>query len=184
MTTTDVRLWTVDDYHRMIEAEILTTEDKVELVDGQILEMSPQQPPHAATVHCASDYLRELLPDISIRVQLPVTLRPKSEPEPDIAVVRIDPRKYLDSHPTPNDIFLLIEVADWTLNKDRGVKAPIYAKANILEYWVLDVNARVVYIFRKPENNIYIEEVILNENATFPLVAFPNIEVEVKLLFP
>lgn len=59
MTITDIRLWTVDEYHRMIEAEILTHEDKVELLEGQIVQMSPQQPPHAATTQCASDYLRE-----------------------------------------------------------------------------------------------------------------------------
>jgi Uma2 family endonuclease len=185
MTTTDVRLWSVNDYHRMIEAEIITTEDKVELLDGQILEMSPQQPPHAATVQRTWKYLTRLLAEIAdIRIQLPVTLYPNSEPEPDIAVVRVDSREYLDGHPIPSDIFLLIEVADWTLNKDRGVKARTYAKADIPEYWVLDVNARVVYVFRQPENNIYTSEFILDENSTISLVAFPNIEVETKLLFP
>jgi Uma2 family endonuclease len=184
MTAIDVHLWTVDDYHRMINAGILTTENKVELLEGQILEMSPQQPPHAATTQIASDYLRELVADkATIRVQLPITLRPNSEPEPDIAVVRIDSQRYLNNHPIPDDIFLLVEVADSTLNRDRKRKARTYANAKIADYWVLDVNARAVYVFREPGNDGYVQEFLLDENATLSLVAFPEVEVRVKELF-
>nr|WP_277879727.1 Uma2 family endonuclease [Coleofasciculus sp. FACHB-SPT9] len=93
MTVTGRRLWTVDEYHRMLETEILTTDEQVELLEGQILEMSPQQPPHAATMQRAFNYLNSLLTNQAfLRMQLPITLRPNSEPEPNIAVVRIDPR--------------------------------------------------------------------------------------------
>lgn len=185
MTTTEIRLWTVDEYHRMIEAEILTTDDRVELLEGQIIQMSPQQPPHAATTQWASDYLRELLAGkVTIRMQLPITLRPNSEPEPDIAVVRIAPRRYLDHHPTFDDIFLLIEVADATLRRDCKQKARTYAKAEIADYWVLDVNSRQVYVFRQPKDETYQQQTILNEDATLSMLAFPEIEVQINQLFP
>ncbi|OWY65643.1 hypothetical protein B7486_40980 [cyanobacterium TDX16] len=181
MTTTQLRLWTVDEYHRMFEADILTTEDRVELLEGRIIQMSPQQPPHAATTQRTWKYLYRLLLDkADIRVQLPITLRPNSEPEPDIAVVRINSREYIDAHPTADDIFLLVEVADRSLNSDRTSKARIYAQVKIAEYWIVDVNARQVYILRGPGEETYQQETILSEDAKLPLLALPEIEVEVK----
>lgn len=185
MTSTPVRLWTVDDYHRMIEAEILTNSDRVELLEGQIIQLSPQQPPHAATTQRASDYLRTLLAGkATIRVQLPITLPPNSEPEPDVAVVRIDNNEYQESHPTPADIFLVVEVADTTLYTDRAQKELAYAKAGIIDYLVLNVSKRQVYVFRDPEDNKYKQENLLNEDDTISLVAFPEIQVLITQLFP
>ncbi|MBE9129248.1 MULTISPECIES: Uma2 family endonuclease [unclassified Coleofasciculus] len=185
MTSTPVRLWTVDDYHRMIEAQILTNEDRVELLEGQILQMSPQQPPHAATTQRASDSLRTLLTGrATIRVQLPITLRPNSEPEPDVAVVGINADEYQESHPTPDDIFLIVEVADTTLYTDRKQKASAYAKAEIREYWVLNVQKRQVYVFRQPKGENYQQEILLNDETTLSLVAFPEIIVSTNQLFP
>lgn len=185
MTSTSVRLWTVNDYHRMLEAQILTSEDSVELLDGQILQMSPQQPPHAATTQRASDCLRNLLTGRAIiRVQLPITLPPNSEPEPDVAVVRIDANEYLAFHPNPGDIFLIVEVADTTLYKDRKEKAKAYAKAGIPDYWVMNVSKRQIYVFREPDGDNYQRETLLNLDATISLVAFPDIQVSVRQLFP
>lgn len=182
---TKLHMWTVDDYHRMIATQILIAENKVELLEGQIIEMSPQLPPHSATTQVASDYLRELLAGkATIRVQLPVTVRPNSEPEPDIAVVRINPQRYVNSHPIPDDIFLLVEVADSTLSKDRNQKSRTYAKAKIPEYWVLDVISQQVYVFREPGKDGYGQESVLDVDTTLSLVAFPEIEVEIKQLFP
>ncbi len=182
---TKLHMWTVDDYHRMIATQILTTESKVELLEGQIIEMSPQLPPHAATTQRAWKYLNRILAgQADIRVQLPVTLRPNSEPEPDIAIVRIDPREYIGGHPTPDDIFLLIEVADSTLSRDRKKKSRTYAKAKIPEYWVLDVISLKVYVFREPGKDGYVQESVLEVDTTLLLVAFPEIEVEIKQLFP
>lgn len=134
MLPTKVKLWTVDDYHRMVETGLLTTSDRVELLEGQIIEINPQLPPHAATTQRAFRYLDRLLETVAyVRMQLPVTLKPKSEPEPDLAVVRIDANEYGDRHPTPDDIFLIIEVADSTLLGDRQQKALVYAKASIAD---------------------------------------------------
>jgi Uma2 family endonuclease len=185
MTSTKVRLWTVEEYHRMIEAGILTPSDRVELLQGQIVRMSPQLPPHASTTQRTVRYLDRLLAERAyIRMQLPVTLKPNSEPEPDIAIVRFDAKEYSDRHPTPNDIFWLIEVADTSLKDDRTIKAPLYAKAGILEYWILDVNTRQVYVFRDPQEDGYAQEVVLNEENTLSAIAFPDLPISLNQLFP
>ena len=183
MTTTQNRLWTVDEYHRMIEAGILTTEDKVELLEGRIIQMSAQRPPHAATTQRIERYFQNLLRgQADIRSQLPITLS-TSEPEPDIAVVRIDPGGYADHHPTPNEILLLIEVAHTTLVTDREEKALIYARANIADYWILDIVGRRVYIFRNPSNEGYQSTTVLNQDAAIEPLAFPEIEIPFSELF-
>lgn len=111
------RRWTVAEYHRMLTAGILTTADRVELLDGQILEMSPQDPPHASTTSSFGNELVLLFAGKAwIRQQLPLTIAPDSEPEPDIAVVKIDPQRYRDRHPVPEEVCLVIEIADSTFN--------------------------------------------------------------------
>lgn len=184
MTSTKVHLWTVDEYHQMIEAGILTHEDKVELLEGQIIQMSPQRPSHAATTQCTANYLSRVLEQAYIRVQLPITLPPNSEPEPDVAVVRIDDHKYFDHHPAADEIFLLVEVVKTTLKNDRITKAPTYAKAKIPEYWILDVQERQVCVFREPGAENYQQEIILSEDAIISLLAFPDANVFLNQLFP
>jgi Uma2 family endonuclease len=180
-----LKRWTVEEYHRMITAGILTADDRVELLEGQIIEIVPQDPPHASVTDETTDELKALLRGrAKVRSQFPITLAPNSEPEPDIAVVRIDERRYYDRHPNPDDIYLLIEVADSTLSKDRNRKAKVYAKANILEYWILDVNERQVFVFREPQGEIYQSEQILTAAASLSPVAFPEITIEFQKLFP
>lgn len=184
MLPTKAKLWTVDDYHRMVKTGVLTENDRVELLEGQVIEMNPQLPPHAATTQRAFRYLDRLLETLAyVRMQLPVTLKPKSEPEPDIAVVRIDANEYGDRHPTPEDIFLIIEVADSTLLGDRQQKALIYAKAGIADYWILDVNAKQVYVFQEPTPEGYQQEAIVVANTVLSPVAFPDISIPLNQLF-
>ncbi|MCY7278051.1 MAG: Uma2 family endonuclease [Phormidesmis sp. CAN_BIN44] len=183
--TPTLKKWSVEDYHRIIECGILTPADQVELLEGVIVQSNPQRSPHAATTKCASDYLREMLRgQVIARVQLPITLPPDSEPEPDIAIVRLERRKYFDRHPQPDDILFLAEVADSTLNEDRTRKAKLYAKANICEYWVIDVNKRQVLGFRRSNGDRYSEEFTLSENDSIELVAFPGIVFSMSQLFP
>lgn len=142
MISAQLRLWSADEYHQMMRAGIPTSADRVELLDGQIIQMSPQLPSHAGTVQRIDKYFKQILShQADVRVQLPITLL-TFEPEPDIAVVQINPNDYGDRHPTVEDIFLLIEVADCTLNFDCDQKAAIYAKAEIADYWVINVNQR------------------------------------------
>ncbi|MCC5663011.1 Uma2 family endonuclease [Nostoc sp. CHAB 5784] len=192
MTQTKVRLWNVDEYHRMLETGIITEDERVELINGQVIPMSAKNPPHAATTLCASDYFKRWrsppqasLAEVAlVRVQDPIQLSQYSEPEPDIAVVRIDARKYINHHPAPNEIFLLIEVADTTLDTDCKQKAPLYANAGIADYWILDVNQRQVFVFCEPLLEGYNQQLILQEDATLSLIAFPEIKIHISQLFP
>jgi Uma2 family endonuclease len=185
MTSTKVRLWTVDEYHRMIEAGILTPSDRVELIEGKIVSMAAKNPPHAATNLCAADYLKQRLADKAlVRIQDPIQLSQYSEPEPDLAIVAPNVRKYIDHHPRPDEVLLLIEVADTSLQDDRTIKAPLYAKAGILEYWILDVNTRQVYVFRDPQDDGYAQEVVLSEENTLTAIAFPELPIALNQLFP
>jgi Uma2 family endonuclease len=178
-----LKRWTVDDYHRMIAAGILTPEDRVELLDGQIIEMVPQNPPHASCIDDGGDYLKTLFASrANVRVQLPVTLTPGSEPEPDFAIVRINDNHYRDRHPDPEDVFLLIEVADATLQPDRTHKAKIYAKAGIAEYWIVDINQRQVIVLQDPQGKNYQSERVLTADDQLTPLRFPNITVELKTL--
>jgi Uma2 family endonuclease len=185
MTTTKNRLWTVEEYHRMIDAGILTTADKVELLDGNIMQMSPQSPLHAGTTQCITYYLQNLLQGKAyIRVQLPITLS-TSEPEPDIAVVRIDPKFYIDHHPNASEILLLIEVSYGSLEVDKQIKIPIYARANIAEYWIVDTITRQVYIYRQPQGGDYQQKITLPANASIAPLTFPEITVNfAEAFFP
>ena len=182
---TKVRQWTVNDYHRMLDAGILAESDRVELLNGEITQMSPQRPPHTTATKRAYDYLKPLLSGkADVRSQSPIILSLLSEPEPDIAVVAIDEFEYSLSHPRPNDIFLLIEVADSTLARDLSEKAKAYSEANIQEYWVVDVRERQVHIFRHPLGGTYQQKRLKSESSSCSLLAFPDIEVAISQLLP
>jgi Uma2 family endonuclease len=148
--TPAARQFTVDEYHRMIETGILTEHDRVELLDGWILKMSPIGPPHATAVNLVAAALQNILPaGWFVRTQSPITLE-TSEPEPDIVVVRGQIRDYLSRHPHPQDIALLIEVADTTLEFDRLKKRLYYAAAGITEYWIVNLIDHRLEVFSDP----------------------------------
>jgi Uma2 family endonuclease len=136
-----------DEYHRM--AELGLFEGRVELIEGEIIDMSPQKSRHATAVRYATRTLEGALgAGFEVRPQLPLTLGPRSEPEPDIAVVPGSAADYRDAHPT--SALLLLEVADTTLSYDLNEKARLYASARIPEYWVVDlVNDRLI-VHRSP----------------------------------
>lgn len=139
-----VRRFTVEEYHRMIEAGVFAEDERFELLDGWIISQPAQTPPHATVIGLAHDALRGMLPaGWRVRVRSAITTA-DSEPEPDLAIVRGAARDYLGRHPGPQDIVLLIEVADSTLAKDRGLKGRLYARAGIPTYWIINlVDARV-----------------------------------------
>ncbi|MFZ4728727.1 MAG: Uma2 family endonuclease [Pseudanabaena sp.] len=180
-----IHLWSIADYHHMIEAGVLDEDDRVELLEGKIVCISPQRPFHAASVQRSANYIYEMLRNRAyIRAQLPVILGNDSEPEPDIAVVRFDADEYSFRHPEASDIYLLIEVADRTISKDRKQKARIYGKNQVLEYWILDLQRRQVYIFRQPEDEGYREELILSSDDSLDMQAFPEVAIALDALFP
>lgn len=171
--------WTINEYHFMIEAGLLDNR-QVELLKGEIIEMSPEGEAHAYFSSEAEDYLRDLLDkQASIRSGKPITLPNNSEPEPDIAVVQRIGREYLAHHPYPENIFWLIEYSNSSLEKDLNVKTKIYAEAGIKEYWVVNLQKRQLIIFRYPQETEYASKSTLSEGVTYSL-AFPNLAVEVN----
>lgn len=173
--------WTVADYHRMVNTGILTGR-RVELLAGEIVEMSPETPIHYITAKRGAKYLETLLTGrADVRFNGPITLK-DSEPEPDIAIVRLPESNYVERHPTAPDIFWIIEVAHSSLKIDLELKARIYASAGIPEYWVLDLAQREVTVMRNPQNNQYLDLGIITEGSLIPL-AFPNVEIRLDDLF-
>lgn len=144
--------FTVSQYHEMINAGILGENDRIELLEGGILHMSPKGPRHVFTVQELSARLSPLLPaDWHLRSRDPLMLV-GSEPEPDLAIVRGSRRDYATRHPCPGEIGLVIEVADSSLELDRGVKQRIYAAAGIPLYWLINLAARNVEVFSLPSS--------------------------------
>jgi Uma2 family endonuclease len=178
---TDIRLITVKEFHQMFDVGILDDSERVELIAGQIIKMAAKGAPHCATVTRLWKLLEARLGDrVLVRPQEPVQLNDYSEPEPDIALLRPDPLYYEDRHPVPSDIYLIIEVADTTLAKDCQVKAIAYAQSGISDYWVLDINARQLHVFRDPERDGYQTHEILSDRDTLAAIAFPDINLNVQ----
>lgn len=149
----DVHCFSIDDYHRMIDAGILTKNDRVELLSGVITEMLPIGSKHATAVLIANELLVRLLPkDWHVRVQLPITLA-DSEPEPDLTIVSGKIRDYADRHPVGDDIGLVVEISDSSLQLDRTVKAATYAEARIECYWIINLSEQCVEAHHDPKTN-------------------------------
>lgn len=175
--------WTIDDYHRMVDAGILD-ERQVELLNGEIIEMPPEGTPHAAYSQEGADYLRATLAHhAKIREAKPVTLpTSNSEPEPDIAVVAPHPIEvYLQHHPYPEDIFWLIEYSDSSLTKDLEEKSKVYAAAGIAEYWVINLQQMKLVVFRSPISGEYQSKETLETGLIAPL-AFPDVSISIERL--
>jgi len=178
-----LKRWTVDDYHRMMAVGILTPDDRVELLEGQIIEMVPPDPPHASRIDDGGDYLKALFAgQAKVRVQLPITIAPSSEPEPDFAIVRFDENRYRDRHPAPEDVFLLMEVADTTWRRDSIQKARIYARAGIPEYWILDINRQQVTVLRQPQAERYQSEQAFTAADELAAEALPEVAIALQNL--
>lgn len=172
--------WSIDEYHRMIEAGILR-DRTVELLAGEIVEMSPETPIHYSTAKRGAKYLERLLEGrAEIRFNGPITLK-DSEPEPDIAIVHLPEEQYYDRHPNSSDIYLLIEVAKTSVRKDTELKVKIYAAAEIFEYWVLNLVAKQITVFRDPQNGKYQTEQTFSLGTIAPL-AFPEIAISIEQL--
>lgn len=150
------RPFTVFEYDRMIEAGILQESDRVELIDGEILQMSPIGSRHAACVNRLNTLLIRHTGDTAIvSIQNPVRLNDYSEPEPHIAVLKPRDDFYVAAHPGVEDVLLVIEVAETSLEYDREVKIPRYAQAGIPEVWLLDLQHQLVIVHTQPTHATY-----------------------------
>jgi Uma2 family endonuclease len=149
-------LLTVHDYYRMAEAGVLSPDDRTELIEGEIVDMPPIGSEHAAVVTLLTRLLIRAVDDaVEVRVQAPVRFMPRSEPQPDLALVRRTADAYRGGHPMAEDVLLLIEVSDSTLRFDLDVKARLYATQGIREYWVIDLVNRRLVRHRAPSRRQY-----------------------------
>ncbi len=164
-----LRRWSRAEYHNMAAKRIFPPDARLQLIFGNIIEMSPQKSYHATAVTLAEEGLRSLLTKkYFIRVQLPLALNSDSEPEPDIAVVAGKPRDYRDKH--PETAVLIVEVSDATLPLDRSHKKKLYASAKIPEYWILNLKNQSLEVYRQPVKKKYeFQEVFFAEDKISPL---------------
>jgi len=171
----------LEQYHRMVDAGIWD-DRHVELLNGVVVEMSPEGMPHASRTTTTGEYLREVLSNqVQIREGHPITLISGSEPEPDIAIVQRVQDNYLSHHPYPENIFWVIEYSNSSLDKDLGIKADIYAAAGIPEYWVNNLKKNVLIVFCNPVDGKYQSRQEFTTGTINPL-AFPDVAIEVARL--
>ena len=164
----------IDQYHGMIQSGILTDDDFVELLEGWLVFKMSKNPPHRATTRLVRTALENILPPgWYVDSQEPITLS-NSEPEPDIVVVRGDTRQYLDRHPGAEDIAMVIEVSDTTLQRDRTIKKRIYARAGIAIYWIVNLVEEQVEVYSQPivdvEQPDYSQRFDFGRSAVIPIM--------------
>jgi len=174
------RPFTVDEYYAMGRAGILSEDDRVELIDGEILQMSPIGRRHAACVdRLAQLFFTHLTGSAIVRVQNPVRLNDHSEPEPDIALLHSRPDFYASGHPRPTDVLLIVEVAETSVDFDREVKVPRYATAGIQEVWLIDLSRDTVEVHRRPSASGYEQVQTLSATDRIAPLRFPQLELDV-----
>ena len=179
------RGFSVADYYHLAEVGILDEDDRVELIDGEIVLMSPINVPHA---YCVKALTREFYTTASeqavISVQDPIHLSANSEPQPDIALLRPRDDMYAAAHPTPDDILLLVEVADSTIDKDRNEKLPRYAKAGVPEVWIASLPDDWVERYRNPVEGEYTDVRQFSRGERISPELLPDAELSVDDILP
>lgn len=180
------RRWTRAEYYRAAEAGIFGPEERLELLDGEIIrKMSPQRGYHAGSVASTNRILGDAFgPAFHVRVQLPLILDDLSEPEPDVVVVAGGPFDFGPGHPTAADALLVVEVSDTTPGFDRGRKRAAYARAGVREYWILNLPERCLELYRNPARGRYRERAVYDENAVISPLAAPRASIRVAELLP
>jgi len=174
------RSFTVDEFHRMGEARVFGEDDRVELVDGEIAAMTPIGSAHASVVNRLNRLFWQRVGEAAIiRVQDPIRLGERSEPQPDLALVRPRPDFYRAAHPAADDVLLLVEVAETSADADREVKVPLYARADIREVWLVDLAAERIEVHRTPSPEGYRDVRTLGRGETLAPGAFPNAQLPV-----
>jgi Uma2 family endonuclease len=174
-------VFTVDEYHRMSEAGILAETDRVELIEGEIVKMSPIGKYHAACVKRLNSILNRRVGEYAIvSVQDPIRLNDYSEPEPDIALLKPRDDFYAQDLPTVEDVLLIIEVADSSVEYDRNVKLPLYAKAGISETWIANLRDDGIEVCSQPANGAYQKVRFTNRDEAISPEALPNLVITVE----
>jgi Uma2 family endonuclease len=173
------RRFTVDEYYRMAEVGILTENDRVELIEGEIIQMSPIGSRHNGCVAALDDLLSPLRGRANIFIQGPLRISDRTEPVPDVIVTRYRRDHYRGDHPTPTDTLLVVEVADSSLAWDKRTKVPMYAREGVPEMWLIDLPHELVTVHREPASDGYqLIQSFRRGEAISPL-AFPDLTIAI-----
>ncbi len=176
--------FTRGDYYSMAAAGVFQPDARVELLDGEIVEMSPTGPRHGGIVDRLCEFFVSRLSGRAIcRVQGALALSPVSEPEPDLQLLKRRDDYYESSNPRPEDVLLLIEVAESSIDRDRGEKLRLYAEAGIREYWIIDLNRRVLIVHRQPKDSEYASVQQYDGDARVAPEALADVELTIGSLF-
>ncbi|MFB2879256.1 Uma2 family endonuclease [Floridanema aerugineum] len=190
MKIAQAKRFTLEEYHKLTEIGFFHEDDRIELIRGEIIEMAAKGTAHET---CISKLLRELVRLLgdaaTLRCQSPILLLNNSEPEPDLAIVKNKPDDYLSAHPIPNDVLLIIEISDSTLNYDREVKLSLYAEAGISDYWIFNLFDNQLEAHSEPFQNSqgnfgYQNRRIVLPNQAIALPPFPDLSLDLSRVFP
>lgn len=172
------RLFTVEEYHRLAQSGVLKQDDRVELIRGEIIMMSPIGPRHAFRVSWLTEVLTDRVGKAGrIWTQNPVVLEARSEPQPDILVLKRRDERFREHLPDGSDVLLAIEVADTSLAYDRQIKRLLYAEAGVPEYWIVDVNDSILERYSGPRPDGYVHLDRLRSGDSLTLIALPQITI-------
>jgi Uma2 family endonuclease len=172
--------FTVDDYHRMVQGGVLPARSRVELIDGDVFNRPRTSRQHAATVDRLRDRLREKLGrGFLVQKQHPVRASLHSEPVPDVTVVLRSADGYRSGHPIPNDVLLLVEVAEGSLAYDRKEKSRVYARAGIADYWIVNLIRREIIVHRQPARTRFHSIQVMRRGDILRPLAFEDVELSV-----
>jgi len=176
--------FTVDDYHRMAETGILCKDDRVELLEGQIVAMSPIGNVHQACVDRLNRlFIKACGDEAIVRIQGSVVLNDRTQPQPDVALLRPRESFYADGAPGPGDILLLVEVCDSSVDKDLRIKMPLYARVGVSEFWLVDIPQSRIDIYRTPTPDGYADTRTAHLGDTISPAAFPDVSFTVASIF-
>ncbi|MDZ8241964.1 MAG: Uma2 family endonuclease [Nostoc sp. ChiQUE01a] len=190
MNVVTPKRFTIAEYHQLIELGFLKESDPIELIRGELIQMTAKGTPHTVCSSILCRQLDRLLGDqVVIRGQDPITLPNQSEPEPDIVIARGKDEDYLPHHPYPEDILLVIEISDTTLDYDQTTKLLLYAEAGIYHYWIMNLPARQLECYSEPYQNAqkqfnYLSKQIFLSNQSVVIPGFEDVILDLNRLFP
>lgn len=180
---TDRYRFTIEQYHRMVETGVLSEHDRVELINGEIMQMTPIGGRHIAIVMNLDEDFRDLLGKrCQILVQCPIRCNDQSEPQPDLALLKRRDDRYVGHFPLAEDVLLLIEVSDSSIIYDKETKIPFYASQNIPEVWIVNLKTNQLEIYREPSVQGYLNEKVLNRDDRISPSAFPDCLIPVEIV--
>ena len=185
LESTQIKRWSVDEYHCMSKLGLLNSNERTELIAGHITIMAAKGTPHVTSLHLLANVIRDHLGNTAlVRTQDPIQLDDFSEPEPDLVIVQGNVLDYVEQHPRPDQVYLVVEVADSTLKQDCEVKDKVYAQAGITDYWVLDLPNRQLHVFRDPTPDGYTHHLILKEPNQVSPLAFSEMAIALSPILP